>query len=123
MIDAILQAPGKVNMWLDDVRPGPEGWVHVTTAWEAIVLIKACKVIKASLDHDLGLCPPCERKEAFKDLTGFRTSRNCTCMTGYKLCLWMAENEKWPDEKPEVHSANPVGAFAMRAIIDRYFPG
>lgn len=115
----------KVNMWLDDVRPAPEGWVHVTTAWEAIALIKAGKVARASLDHDLGLCSPCERKEeAFKDLadhTGRRV-RNCTCMTGYKLCLWMAENNKWPDEKPVVHSANPVGAFAMRAIIDRYFP-
>jgi hypothetical protein len=43
-------------------------------------------------------------------------------MTGYKLCLWMADNGKWPDEKPVVHSQNPVGAFAMRQIIERYFP-
>jgi hypothetical protein len=119
----ILKAPGKISMWLDDMRPAPDGWVLVTTAWEAIALIKAGKVARASLDHDLGLCTPCARREeAFKDLTGYRVARNCTCMTGYKLCLWMAENEKWPDEKPIVHSANPVGAFAMRQIIDRYFP-
>jgi hypothetical protein len=34
----------------------------------------------------------------------------------------MADNNKWPKEKPTVHSQNPVGAFAMRQIIERYFP-
>lgn len=104
----------KIDLWLDDVRPAPEGWVHVVTVHEAIALIKAGKVRKASLDHDLGLCSPCTAKGS--------AARNCQCMTGYKLCLWMAENGKWPDEKPTVHSANPVGAFAMRAVIDRFFP-
>lgn len=108
----------KISLWLDDVRPAPEGWVHVTTVHEAIVLIKQGKVARASLDHDLGLCSPCQARS---DDGSRRRPRNCQCMTGYKLCLWMAENNKWPDEKPVVHSANPVGAFAMRAIIDRYF--
>ena len=117
----------KINLWLDDVRPAPEGWVHVTTVHEAIALIKSGQVARASLDHDLGLCSPCKRGvQDVTDLSGsrnLRTPRNCQCMTGYKLCLWMAENNKWPDEKPVVHSANPVGAFAMRAIIDRYYGG
>jgi hypothetical protein len=108
----------KISMWLDDLRPAPDGWVHVTTVHEAIALIKAGKVARASLDHDLGLCSPCNRVNA---TSARRTPRNCQCMTGYKLCLWMAENGKWPDEKPTVHSQNPVGAFAMRQIIDRYF--
>lgn len=114
---------GKINMWLDDERPAPEGWHLVKTVWEAIALLKAGKVARASLDHDLGLCTPCERREVErKDLSHGPRARNCTCMTGYKLCLWMADTGKWPDEKPAVHSANPPGAFAMRAIIDRYFP-
>lgn len=104
-------------MWLDDVRPAPEGWVHVTTVHEAIALIKRGEVQRASLDHDLGLCSPCNKSVADRR----RAPRNCQCMTGYKLCLWMAENNKWPVEKPTVHSANPVGAFAMRQIIDRYW--
>jgi hypothetical protein len=41
--------------------------------------------------------------------------------TGYDLCLWMAETGHWPHEKPDVHSANPVGAKRMRGVIDRYF--
>ncbi len=105
-----------IQMWLDDVRPAPEGWTHVYTVHEAIALIKTGRVVRASLDHDLGLCSPCTAS------ANARRGRNCQCMTGYKLCLWMAENEKWPTEKPTVHSMNPVGAFAMRAIIDRYFP-
>ena len=112
-----MSAP-KIDMWLDDERPAPEGWTLVKTTWEAIALIKAGKVRHASLDHDLGLCTPCERR---KDLNAYPMARNCTCMSGYKLCLWMADNGRWPDEKPTVHSANPPGAFAMRAIIDRYF--
>ncbi len=112
---------GKINMWLDDIRPAPEGWVHVTTVHDAIALIKAAKVAKASLDHDLGLCSPCHASRNKPNRQGIRSPRNCQCMTGYKLCLWMAENNKWPDEKPTVHSQNPVGAFAMRQIIDRYY--
>lgn len=116
----------KISMWLDDVRPAPEGWLHVTTVHEAIALIKAGKVARASLDHDLGLCSPCNEEAAkiASALDGVlsRTPRNCQCMTGYKLCLWMAESGKWPDERPAVHSANPVGALAMRQIIERYFP-
>ena len=107
-----------INLWLDDNRPAPEGWVHVTTVHEAIALIKSGQVQKASLDHDLGLCSPCV--ERYKQLDA-KPARNCTCMTGYKLCLWMADNNKWPKEKPTVHSANPVGKFAMEAIIERYW--
>lgn len=103
----------KISMYLDDERPAPEGWTLVKTAHEAIALIKAGKVARASLDHDLGLCSLCTDRGS--------AARNCQCMTGYKVCLWMADNDKWPDEKPTVHSMNPVGAFAMRAVIDRYF--
>jgi len=90
----------KINMWLDDVRPAPEGWKHDYSVYEAIDLIKKGHVENASLDHDLGENKP----------------------TGYKLCMRMAEFNKWPKNKPAVHSMNPVGAFAMRAIIERYGP-
>jgi len=88
-----------IYLWLDDKRPAPEGWEHVTTVYEAIALIKTGRVQKASLDHDLG--------------AGLKT--------GYDLCLWMANNGKWPKEKPTVHSSNPVGREAMQFVIDRWF--
>ena len=44
-------------------------------------------VADLSLDHDLG-----EDQE-----------------TGYDLVKWMAETDAWPQNKPTVHSMNPVG--------------
>lgn len=67
--------------------------------WEVIALLKAKQVRKLSLDHDLG--------------DGEKT--------GYHLVIWMVENNKWPEEKPVVHSANPVGAYAMRMLIDKWY--
>lgn len=90
----------KLDVFLDDARVAPPGWHRCTTIYEVIALIKAKRVRKLSLDHDLG------------DHT----------KSGYYLCLWMAEQNKWPDEEPTVHSMNPVGAEAMRFVIRRYFP-
>ncbi len=33
----------------------------------------------------------------------------------------MAETGNWPEEKPQVHSMNPVGKQAMQQTIERYF--
>ena len=45
---------GPVFLWLDDVRPAPEGWVHVKTVEEAKGYLVKGNVQRASLDHDLG---------------------------------------------------------------------
>lgn len=88
-----------INVWLDDVRPAPAGWVRCMTVYEVMALLKRGNVGKMSLDHDLG-----------------PSTKN-----GYSLVLWMVETGHWSQEKPEVHSMNPVGAEAMRFLIDKYF--
>lgn len=90
-----------IDLWLDDFREPPPGWVWAKTVKEAQHYIELGGVRKLSLDHDLG---------------------HDFGPTSYHLCLWMAEWERWPKEKPMVHSQNPVGAAAMRFIIDRHFP-
>lgn len=87
------------DVYLDDSRETPIGWHRCYIVEEVIALIKANKVRRLSLDHDLG-----EGKK-----------------TGYHLVMWMVENNKWPQEKPTVHSANPVGAYAMRLMIDKWY--
>lgn len=87
------------DVYLDDERNTPPGWHRCHHVWEVIALIKAGEVRKLSLDHDLG--------------DGEKT--------GYHLCLWMIENNRWPTEKPTVHSANPVGAHYMRLMIDQWY--
>lgn len=89
----------KIDLWLDDKRPAPEGWVHVDNVYDAIKWLKRGEVRRASLDHDLG----------------------ANTKTGYDLCLWMANYGKWPDECPTVHSSNPVGREAMLFVIRRWF--
>lgn len=51
-----------MNLWLDDVRPAPEGWHWATTARDAIAFLHAesrsgQKIEAVSLDHDLGASP------------------------------------------------------------------
>lgn len=44
-----------MKIWLDDIRPMPEGYdIHVETVEEAIALLKEGKVTEISLDNDLG---------------------------------------------------------------------
>ena len=92
--------PRKLDVWLDDVRPAPDGWTWCTSVHEVRVLIKRREVRRLSLDHDLGEHPG----------GGLNP-------TGYHLCLWMAETGKWPDECPAVHSQNPVGHDNIRRTI------
>lgn len=43
-----------INVFLDDSRPCPEGFVHAKSAQECILLLKECKVRILSLDFHLG---------------------------------------------------------------------
>jgi hypothetical protein len=93
-----------MKIYLDDVRPIPDGWVGVRTYDEAVAVIKTGKVKEISLDHDLG-----------------------PGKTGYDLvCLIekMVVEERFIPPVMRIHSANPVGRSNMeRAIqsIERLF--
>jgi len=110
-----------MKLFLDDVRDPPSsGWTVVRTAEEAKPMLLSGLVEEASLDHDLGECAECA---AAWPPRGYRLVTS-TCrhkMTGYDLCLWMAEFGHWPKNKPTVHSANPVGRQRMEGVIARYF--
>ncbi|QIN82783.1 hypothetical protein GBA63_09070 [Rubrobacter tropicus] len=93
-------AESPVRLWLDDLRPVPDGWTWVKTVEEAVSLIENGRVAEASLDHDLG--------EGTQE--------------GHRLVLWMAEHGLWPSEAISVHSSNPPGAERMCAVIERYGP-
>lgn len=92
-----------VRLWLDDLRPAPEGWVHAYSVNAAIEVMRSQRVSTASLDHDLGV-------HAFNG------------GDGVALVDWMVEHEVWPNEGIRVHSFNPVGSRNMLRTIDRYSP-
>lgn len=96
-----------MKVWLDDVRPAPEGWEWVYTVDEAKAVLGLWYAIidSLSLDHDLG-----------------EDAEERSLPNGYNLTLWMAEHQIWPAGEIRIHSANPVGLENMAATILRYGP-
>ena len=83
-----------MRVWLDDIRPAPNGWIHVKTAPECIELLKGGKVTHISLDHDLGM-------------DNWVSPNN-----GYDVAKWIEENAyngSLNKIKCRVHTQNPIG--------------
>lgn len=112
-----------IDLWLDDIRPAPHGWVGVKTVEEAQQYLKVGTVRNASLDHDLGACAECmngRTAEQWLEATNYTQMPHCEHVgTGYTLVCWMEETGCWPQEMPTVHSANPAGRLKMLAAIHR----
>lgn len=105
-------SPRPVSLYLDDERPAPAGWLCARTLAEAVAVMEdpELRVVRMSLDHDLGVCGECERGGV----------SDCS-HTGYRFALWCAEHDRWSDERPSVHSMNPVGRASIAAVIGRYW--
>jgi len=114
-----------VNLYLDDMRPCPNGWTLVKTDAEARVYLAQDIVEHASLDHDLGACAACMcglTPEEWLVEMDYQSMPHCEHFgTGYTLVCWMEETGHWPKNKPTVHSANPAGRAKMQAAIDRHY--
>jgi hypothetical protein len=121
-----------MNLWLDDVRKpwlhdDSRVWVWAKTAQEAIDYLKTGEVTYASLDHDLWLCPECQKKskeEIVVIKNGPEYGSICSCNhngTGLDVVCWMEANNVWPHEGVRVHSMNPEGRRRMEAIIARAY--
>jgi hypothetical protein len=115
-----------INVFMDDVRPCPEGWVVARTIADAMWLLLNEQVVHMSLDHDMGACKECREKGLH---VGDMQTPETTFMNwcphdddGSALVRWMIDSNHWPVYKPTVHSANPVGAARMRGMIERYGP-
>ena len=90
-----------IKLWIDDVRPAPEGYVWCKSVAQAIGLIDSCKYSKINIelidtDHDAGEFGPPDY---------------------IKVLDWLEETgHNYPIR---IHSMNPVGVANMRAIIQR----
>ena len=114
-----------IDLWLDDMRPAPDGWVHVDNIDDAKSYLQT-GVRRASLDHDLGACSKCYDGTAEQWLADhvYQSMPHCSHIgTGYDLVCWMEQTGNWPQERPAVHSANPAGRQKMEAAISKRFDG
>lgn len=91
-----------LRIYLDDVRPCPEGWHPAYTAREVFHLVSiSSEVAEMSLDHDLG---------------------PSSAGNGMDVVEWMMKTGKWPLRKPRVHSANAIEGPKMVELIERHGP-
>jgi len=97
-----------VNIYLDDYRSAPDGFILVKTVKECQKLIKEHKgnINILSLDHDLG-----EGK------------------TGYDLVKWLSfyngkkgYGENYFPKEIYLHTMNPVGRMNMNQLLEHYKP-
>jgi len=100
-----------MNLWLDDLRDpnrfGHVGWTWAKTIAEAQVHLQTGLVDRSSLDHDLGFS------------YGDDPTKPSWSPTGYDLCVWMQATGNWPNERPTVHSMNPIGSKRIRDFIEQ----
>ena len=94
-----------MKIWLDDIRPAPEGYVRAHSVNEAIVLIEQAEndgedIELIDCDHDLG--------DYFPDGGD-----------GIKLLDWLCERQTY--YPIALHTANPVGRDNMLRLIKRHW--
>lgn len=94
-----------INIYLDDLRPCPEGFTLARNATDCSILLRNNAVNALSLDHDLG---------------------EADVLTGYDLCKWLIEegisNPVIYPNQIFLHTANGVGRDNMFKLLERYKP-
>lgn len=93
-----------MDLFVDDERPAPKGWVLAKTAEEAIAFLSVdqaleVRVGKLSLDHDLGY----------------------TDDTVMPVLFWMVEHDYWPEEL-YIHTANEDAEEVMLNYVRAHAP-
>lgn len=94
-----------MKIWLDDIRPAPEGYVHCHSVNAAKAVIREWEnretIECIDCDHDLG--------DYARDGGD-----------GIKLIDWLAERGTFYPIR--LHTMNPVGRENMRRTVERYWP-
>lgn len=101
----------RMKLYVDDERTEPPGWVRVSNANNAIIILGTGMVEELSLDYDLDmfLAPWCV---------------DTSHPTGYDVARWLverAEEGSWDLVPPVLrcHSANPAGRRLIEQAFDR----
>lgn len=96
-----------MNIYLDDKRQNPQGFVLTKTVEDTIILLKLYEneVDILSLDHDLG----------------------SYIQTGYDVLLWIEKemflNGYIPPKKIHIHTTNPSARVKMELAVKRIEKG
>ena len=101
-----------LRLYVDDIRPAPEGWLQARTVTEAIRTIArfGVEITHVSLDHDISL--PVSVNGEYRP---FPSPETFQAVAYYMVAYYMGLTS----EKPHVtiHTANPVGATELESIL------
>lgn len=86
----------KINLFLDDSRPCPKGFVHAKDADECMLLLRECDVRVLSLDYNLGWNAP----------------------TGLDVARFIVASRRYP-ERIYLHSSSAAG---RRRMFETLYP-
>ena len=89
-----------MKVYVDDIRPAPDGYVWCKSVNQAIKLLESESVEGLDLDHDLG---------------DFAYDGG----DAINILDWCIEHQVFPDVK--LHTSNPVGRKNMQRLLDRYW--
>jgi hypothetical protein len=92
-----------MKLWIDDVRPAPEGYFWCKTVGQARIAVEEAECLKVPIelidtDHDAGTYVGCGGDYI-------------------RLLDWLESTGR--NYPIRIHSMNPVGVANMRAIIER----
>ena len=102
--------PSLYKIWLDDLRPAPDGYMWFKSVNDTKSFIESKKdrlcIFMLDLDHDLG-------DYAYDGGDAIRL---------IEWLLWNGYHEmNWIRFIFNFHTMNPVGRENMKALVDRYF--
>lgn len=101
-----------MKLWVDDVRPAPEGYVWCHSVWRAIKEIQL-REYEIKEFGDIESIEPIELIDIDHDAGDFAQYGG----DYIKLLDWLEETGR--NYPIHIHSMNPVGAENMRRIIRR----
>lgn len=102
-----------MKLFVDDIRPAPEGWMQARTVTEAIRTIARFghEITDISLDHDISMAVLVQGTERpFPSPETFQA-------VAYYIVEYYNLPEKRPEPKITIHTANPVGGKDLEAIL------
>ena len=107
-----------MKLWVDDIRPAPEGWTRARSVTEAIRILATMEVSEVSLDHDISM------KVMVGDVeSGYSEPRPFRSNETFEPVAWFLR--EMSRDRPEgrfpsfvtLHTANSNGADKMKAIL------
>jgi hypothetical protein len=104
-----------MKLWIDDVRPAPEGYLSFKTVNDTLRYIRLHSefIDVIDLDHDAGDCSV-EGGDYIEILNELERLSHRPTSEGYYWDGWLKNQVVF-----RIHSANPVGVQNMRRIIER----